>query len=166
LWHINKLIKQHDHYTGVPCAGDNLNFKCFILPLFIQVFLIEITSLFQERPGPIAAGGTTLQTKQRTYTNTTLNKTINTHTVQQEHFMLKRQVLTIKGHSKMCSFVTQHNPTDVVCDKVEGGAVVLGGCGGALLVTLSVIYLEFKAHLTSMATTSFCSDTTSHLVCA
>jgi hypothetical protein len=39
-------------------------------------------------------------------------------------------------------------------------------CGGALLVTLSVIYLEFKAHLTSMATTAFCSDTSSHLVCA
>lgn len=39
-------------------------------------------------------------------------------------------------------------------------------CGGALLVTLSVIYLEFKAHLTSMATTAFCSDTPSHLVCA
>ena len=38
-------------------------------------------------------------------------------------------------------------------------------CGGALLVTLSVIYLEFKAHLTSMATTAFCSDTPSHLVC-
>ena len=33
-------------------------------------------------------------------------------------------------------------------------------------VTLSVIYLEFKAHLTSMATTIFCSDTPSHLVCA
>ena len=31
---------------------------------------------------------------------------------------------------------------------------------------LSVIYLEFKAHLTSMATTAFCSDTPSHLVCA
>ena len=30
--------------------------------------------------------------------------------------------------------------------------------GGALLVTLSVIYLEFKAHLTSMATTAFWSD--------
>ena len=28
------------------------------------------------------------------------------------------------------------------------------------------IYLEFKAHLTSMATTAFCSDTPSHLVCA
>jgi hypothetical protein len=27
-------------------------------------------------------------------------------------------------------------------------------CDGALLVTLSVIYLEFKAHLTSMATTA------------
>jgi hypothetical protein len=36
-------------------------------------------------------------------------------------------------------------------------------CGGALLVTL--IYLEFKAHLTCMATTAFCSDIPSHLVC-
>jgi hypothetical protein len=39
-------------------------------------------------------------------------------------------------------------------------------CGSALMVTLSVIYLEFKAHLTSMATTAFCSDTPSHLVWA
>ena len=23
VWHIKKLIKQHDHYTGAPCAGDN-----------------------------------------------------------------------------------------------------------------------------------------------
>jgi hypothetical protein len=37
-------------------------------------------------------------------------------------------------------------------------------CGGAFLGTLSVIYLEFKAHLTSMATTAFCSDMPSHLV--
>jgi hypothetical protein len=37
---------------------------------------------------------------------------------------------------------------------------------GALILTLSVIYLEFKAHFTSMATTAFCSDTPSHLVCA
>ena len=37
-------------------------------------------------------------------------------------------------------------------------------CEGALLVTLSVIYLEFEAHLTSMATTAFCSDMPSHLV--
>jgi hypothetical protein len=29
-----------------------------------------------------------------------------------------------------------------------------------------VIYLEFKAHFTSTATTAFCSDTPSHLVCA
>ena len=36
--------------------------------------------------------------------------------------------------------------------------------GVALLVTLSVIYLQFKAHLTSMATTAFCSDMPSHLV--
>ena len=28
-----------------------------------------------------------------------------------------------------------------------------------MLVILSVIYLEFKAHLTSMATTAFCSET-------
>ena len=39
-------------------------------------------------------------------------------------------------------------------------------CDGALLVTLLVIYLEFKAHLTSMAATAFCSDMQSHLVCA
>ena len=39
-------------------------------------------------------------------------------------------------------------------------------CDGALLETLFVIYLEFKAHLTSMTTTPFCSDTLSHLVCA
>jgi hypothetical protein len=39
-------------------------------------------------------------------------------------------------------------------------------CDGALLVTPSVIYLEFKADLTSMATTAFCSDIPSHLVCA
>jgi hypothetical protein len=39
-------------------------------------------------------------------------------------------------------------------------------CEGALLVTLSVIYLEFKSHLTSMATTAFRSDMPSHLVCA
>ena len=29
-----------------------------------------------------------------------------------------------------------------------------------------VIHFEFKAHLTSMATTAFCSDTPSHLVCS
>ena len=40
------------------------------------------------------------------------------------------------------------------------------GVGVLLLVTLLVIYLEFKAHLTSMATTTFCSDTPSHLVWA
>ena len=39
-------------------------------------------------------------------------------------------------------------------------------CWGILPVPLSVIYLAFKAHLTSMATTAFCSDTPSHLVCA
>jgi hypothetical protein len=38
-------------------------------------------------------------------------------------------------------------------------------CGGALLVTLLVIYLEFEAHLTSMATTAFCSNKPSHLGC-
>ena len=38
-------------------------------------------------------------------------------------------------------------------------------CGGALLVTLSVIYLEFKAQLIIMATTAFCCDTPTHLVC-
>ena len=35
-----------------------------------------------------------------------------------------------------------------------------------MLVTLLVTYLEFKAHLTSMATAAFCSDTPSHLGCA
>jgi hypothetical protein len=39
-------------------------------------------------------------------------------------------------------------------------------CDGPLLVTMSAIYLEFKAHLTSLATTAFCSDTPSHLFCA
>jgi hypothetical protein len=48
--------------------------------------------------------------------------------------------------------------------KHGGGGVM--GCGGALLVTLSVIDLEFMAHLTSMATTAFCNDTPSHLVWA
>jgi hypothetical protein len=38
-------------------------------------------------------------------------------------------------------------------------------CGGTLLVALSVIYLQFKGNLTSMATTVFCIDMPSHLVC-
>ena len=46
----------------------------------------------------------------------------------------------------------------------HGGGVMV--CGGALLVTLSVIYSEFKAHLTSIPTTAFCNDMPSHLVCA
>ena len=37
--------------------------------------------------------------------------------------------------------------------------------GGDFLVTLSVIYLEFNTHLTSMAITAYCSDMPSHLVC-
>ena len=36
--------------------------------------------------------------------------------------------------------------------------------GGVLLVTLSMIYLEFNAHLTSIVTTAFYSDTPTHLV--
>jgi hypothetical protein len=47
--------------------------------------------------------------------------------------------------------------------KHGGGGVM---CGGVLLVTKSVIYLEFKAHLTSMANTAICSNTPSHLVWA
>ena len=43
-------------------------------------------------------------------------------------------------------------------------AVVTAFTGGALLVTLLVMYLEVKAHLTSMATTAFCSDMPFHLV--
>jgi hypothetical protein len=46
--------------------------------------------------------------------------------------------------------------------KHGGGGVMVWG---ALMVTLSVIYLEFLAHLTSMATTAFCSDIPSYLVC-
>ncbi|GJF14856.1 hypothetical protein NGTWS1702_17360 [Mycolicibacterium cyprinidarum] len=30
----------------------------------------------------------------------------------------------------------------------------------------TLVYLEFKSHLTSMVTTAFCSDTPSHLVWA
>jgi hypothetical protein len=31
-WIINKLIKQHDHYTGAPCAGDNKKpLKCAVV---------------------------------------------------------------------------------------------------------------------------------------
>ena len=44
----------------------------------------------------------------------------------------------------------------------HGGGVMVWGC---LLVTLSVIYLAFKAHLTSIATAAFCSEAQSHLVC-
>ena len=30
--HIKKLIKQHDHYTGAPCVGDNKSpLKCAVL---------------------------------------------------------------------------------------------------------------------------------------
>ena len=39
--------------------------------------------------------------------------------------------------------------------KHGGGGV---GGGGALLVSLLVIYSEFKAYLTNMATTAFCSS--------
>jgi hypothetical protein len=39
--------------------------------------------------------------------------------------------------------------------KHGGGGVLVWG---ALLMTLYVIYFEFKAHLTSMATTVFCSE--------
>ena len=32
MWHIKKLIKQYDHYTGAPCAGDNKRLlKCLVL---------------------------------------------------------------------------------------------------------------------------------------
>jgi hypothetical protein len=39
-------------------------------------------------------------------------------------------------------------------------------CEGALLVTLSVNYLEVRAHFTRLATTAVCSETPSHLVWA
>ena len=38
-------------------------------------------------------------------------------------------------------------------------------CDGVLCLWHCLIYLEFKAHLTSMATTALCSDTASHRVC-
>ena len=33
MWHIKKLIKQHDHYIGAPCAEDIFlgHFKCAVL---------------------------------------------------------------------------------------------------------------------------------------
>jgi hypothetical protein len=32
VWYITKLIKQHDFYTGAPCAGDNKRpLKCAVL---------------------------------------------------------------------------------------------------------------------------------------
>ena len=42
-----------------------------------------------------------------------------------------------------------------------GGVRVWGSFAGDTVV----IYLTFKAHLTSMATTAFCSDTPSHMDC-
>ena len=52
----------------------------------------------------------------------------------------------------------------VVPTVMHGGGGVM--VQGSSLVTLSVIYFEFKAHLASMATTAFCSNTPTHLVCA
>jgi hypothetical protein len=46
--------------------------------------------------------------------------------------------------------------------KHGGGGVMVWAC----FAGDTVFYLEFKAYLTSMATTTFCSDTPSHLVCA
>ena len=32
MWHINNLIKQHDYYTGAPCAGDDKRpLKCAVV---------------------------------------------------------------------------------------------------------------------------------------
>ena len=50
----------------------------------------------------------------------------------------------------------------VLTMKHGGGGVMVWGC----FAGDTVIYLEFKAQLTSMATTAFCSDTPSHLVCS
>ena len=47
--------------------------------------------------------------------------------------------------------------------KHGGGGVMVRGCFAGDTV---VIFLEFKAHLTSMATTALSSDTPSHLVYA
>ena len=69
--------------------------------------------------------------------------------------------------SNLCVFVRRGVcklmiSTCVVPTVKHGGGGVMVGI--ALLVTLSMIYLEFNAHLTSMATTAFCSDAPSHLV--
>ena len=49
-----------------------------------------------------------------------------------------------------------------VVPTVKHGGMMVWGC----FVGDTVIYLEFNAHLTSMATTAFCSNMPSHLVCA
>ena len=64
-----------------------------------------------------------------------------------------------------CLCETQSRWTDDLCMCGSHHKAWRRRCDGALLVTPSVIYLEFKAHLTSMATTAFCSETPSHLVC-
>ena len=47
-----------------------------------------------------------------------------------------------------------------------GGGVMGWGCfAGDTLVDVEMIYLEFKAHLTSMATTAFFRDMHSSVVC-
>ena len=55
---------------------------------------------------------------------------------------------------------------DISTSTVQRRLCELGLHGQIAAKTLSVTYLEFKVHLTSMATTAFCSDTPSHLVCA
>ena len=65
--------------------------------------------------------------------------------------------------SNLCLCVTQSRWTDDLCMYDSPHEAWRRRCDGILLVTQSVIYLEFKAHLTSMATTAFCSDTPSHL---
>ena len=43
VWHIKKLMKQHDHYTGALCAGDNKRpLKCAVLS--------QLACRLQERP--------------------------------------------------------------------------------------------------------------------
>ena len=66
------------------------------------------------------------------------------------------------GFQPPCLCETQSRWTDDL--RMCGSHREAWRCDGALLVTLSVIYLEFKAHLTSMATTAFCRDTPYHLV--
>ena len=58
MWHIKKLIKQHDHYTGAPCAGDNKRpLKCAVLS---HNTMPQMSQVLRERAiGMLTAGMST-----------------------------------------------------------------------------------------------------------